>query len=328
MSYKWTVKSMNEKKLSVIIPIYNAKEYLPRCLDSVIGQTYNGLEIILIDDGSTDGASEIADIYASKDDRIKLIHQDNQGESHARNVGLSMVTGDYFTFVDCDDWVDEDMYEELMDAAISKDADIAASSWYKDYGDKQEIIKNEKKVTEGIIDREQLALYVYERDAYRGFSYMWDKIYKKKLLYQKDGNIYLFPEDLRIGGDVLFLAYMVFNSEKTIYIDKPYYHYFQRNDSGCHSENLNNRMDWIEAYFRVLKYINDNNIQTQAIPWIERFLAYHSSNVAELAYQQKNEKVLEDCIKYMKRYAEIYRETNKDYPDRINGFNTILQYKI
>ncbi len=314
--------------LSVIIPIYNAKDFIPKCIESVINQTYKNLEIILIDDGSTDGAGEIADFYAQKDNRIKLLHQANGGESKARNVGLNMVTGEYYTFVDCDDWIEKDMYKELVETAQKYDADIVACSWYKDFENRTVPVTNAKKVKEGIIDKEQLARYVYERDAYRGFTYMWDKIYKRKLMYKAGNEIYLFPEDLRLGGDVLYLAYMVFGSERAIYIDKPYYHYLQRQESGCHTENLDKRLDWIEAYFRVLGFIDEKKIKTNAIPWIERFLAYHSSNVAELAYKQGNREVLKKCCGYMEKYADIYRETNKEYPERIKRYDEILQYEI
>ena len=97
------------KRISVIIPVYNQLEFFKNCIKSVCNQTYKELEIICIDDGSTDGVGEYLDIIKKNDNRVVVIHQDNAGESNARNKGLEVAKGDYITFVDCDDWIDEDM---------------------------------------------------------------------------------------------------------------------------------------------------------------------------------------------------------------------------
>lgn len=103
------------KKISVIIPVYNTRKELARCLESICGQAYRALEIICVDDGSTDGSGEMIDEFAKQDDRIIVIHKTNSGESNARNTGLKIATGEYIAFCDCDDWIDEDMYEVLSD---------------------------------------------------------------------------------------------------------------------------------------------------------------------------------------------------------------------
>ena len=100
-------------KISVIVPVYNVEQYLPQCLDSIINQTYKNLEIICVDDGSPDNSGKILDEYAKKDKRIKVIHQENQGVSVARNTGLDNATGKYIGFVDPDDWIEADYYETL-----------------------------------------------------------------------------------------------------------------------------------------------------------------------------------------------------------------------
>ena len=314
--------------LSIVIPVYNTAPTLRRCFDSVCNQTYKNLEIILVDDGSTDGASEIVDEYAKKDLRVKAIHQSNAGESVARNVGLRQVTGDYFTFVDCDDWLELDMYEQLMRLAVRDDLDIAACSWFKDYDNHSEVVINEGDVTNDIFDREQLLMYLYQRDRYRGFTYMWDKVYRRSLMYDENGEIIDFPGDLAIGGDVVYLARMAFNAKTAKYIDKPYYHYYQRMNSGCHSENLQKRLDWIRSYFIVIDYIKEHNIETSVVPWLERFLAYHASNVAELAYKQQNQEVLSICQGYMRDYQTVYEQTNQEFPERIKRYRKIIEYKV
>lgn len=310
--------------LSVIVPVYNTSATLKRCFDSICKQTYTNLEIIVVDDGSTDGASDIADEYAKKDSRIKVFHQENAGESVARNVGLRQVTGDYFTFVDCDDWLELDMYENMMQTIQAHNVDIAACSWFKDFDNKSEAVQNEGYVQKGSFDREQLLTYIYQRDLYRGFTYIWDKIYRRNLMYNEAGRIIEFPVDLKIGGDIVFLARMVFNAKTATYLDRPFYHYYQRMDSGSHSKNLKKRMDWIQAYVIILEYIESKGIETKSRPWIERFLAYHSSNVAELAYEQKDFTAFNKCKNFMKRYQTVYERTNSEHLERIERYRRIM----
>ena len=130
-------------KISVIIPVYNTeKEYLEKCLDSVRNQTLREIEMILIDDGSTNQAGEICDEYADKDDRIKVIHQKNQGVAVARNSGLAVAEGEWITFVDADDWCEPTMCEEILDKAVENDAEILIFTNYSVQG-KGEIKKNQ-----------------------------------------------------------------------------------------------------------------------------------------------------------------------------------------
>ena len=112
----------------------------------------------------------------------------------------------------------------------------------------------------------------------------------------------LFDEDLALGGDVLYLAKLAFNTNSAFYIDEAFYHYNQREDSGCHTQSLKKREDWLEAYKRILNYIDVNGIKTEILPWIKRFLSYHSSNIAEMAYFQKNKDVLLICQSIMRQY--------------------------
>lgn len=116
---------MEQPKISIIIPVYNVEPYLRRCLDSVIGQTYKNLEIILVDDGSTDGSGAVCDAYAARDVRVRVIHTENRGAFAARNRALDMANGNYIGFVDADDWLDTNMYQTLMSLALEHSADIA-----------------------------------------------------------------------------------------------------------------------------------------------------------------------------------------------------------
>lgn len=210
------------KTISVIVPVYNTKNELARCLKSIVNQTYSDLEIICIDDGSTDGSGQIIDEFAVQDKRIKAIHRINGGESSARNIGLKMSTGQYIAFCDCDDWLEPEMYEVLAEILEKENVDIAASSWYKDFSTHSHEIINELPVKEDVFGREDLLKYLYIRDSYRGFAYIWDKLYTREVLCDKKGNLIMFDEELQLGGDVLYLAEVALNAKRIKYIDKAF----------------------------------------------------------------------------------------------------------
>lgn len=318
----------SEPLVSVIVPVYNTAAYLEKCLKSIVEQTYSKLEIICVDDGSTDGSDLILDMFAQRDLRVRVIHKENGGESSARNVGLKMMTGQYIGFIDCDDWIESDMYEKMVSLAVQKDVDMVASPWFKDTDEESIRIVNQLPVLSEVFEKEELLQYIYKRDYYRGFTYMWNKLYKQSLFYDEGGKLILFDEDLVLGGDVLYLGRLALNTQKAIYLDRAFYHYYQRNTSGCHTVDLNKRKDWLEAYKRLIRYIEENEIKTDALVWIKRFLAYHSSNVAELAYEQKDHKVLRECQEIMLKYSKEYCETNKKYEDRIVRFEKLLRLVI
>lgn len=121
-------------KVSIVVPIYNVEAYLSRCLDSILSQTLQDIEVIAVNDGSTDASGEILDQYASKDTRIIVIHKKNGGVSAARNDGIQLVKGEYIGFVDPDDWIDHDMYEALYHSAVEEKADIVMCTYMREFG--------------------------------------------------------------------------------------------------------------------------------------------------------------------------------------------------
>lgn len=316
------------KKVSIIIPIYNTEKYLEKCLNSLCDQTYKNLEIICIDDGSTDASGKIADAFAQNDTRIIVKHQKNQGESAARNSGLQLASGEYIGFMDCDDWIEPDMYENLVRAIEKENADIAIGGWYKETATESIRIKNEKKVENNVFLGEKLLEYLYERDSYREFAYMWDKLYKRKLLYDEDGELILFDTQLRLGGDVLFLGRVSLNAKKAVYIDKAFYHYLQREESGCHSKNIDRRLDWLKAYIILIDIFERKDVEEKIIDLLKRFLVYHSANVAQMAYEQKNKDALHYCKKIIVQYQQQYERLNTDKAERIEWLRGILAYRI
>jgi len=312
------------EKISVIIPVYNTKNELEKCLCSIQNQTYYDLEIICIDDGSTDGSEKIVDDFAKQDSRFNVIHQHNGGESSARNTGLKIATGEVIAFCDCDDWLELNAYELLMKEMKTYDLDMVAASWYKETEQASIAIKNDLAVEKSIFSRTSLLKYLYMRDSYRGFAYMWDKLYKRKLLKDVDCKFLMFDENLALGGDVVYLAKAALNVKRAKYIDCSVYHYNQRRESGCHTKDVCKLRDWIKAYDIVINLFETQKINKEIIDYVKRFFVYHSSNAVETAIEQKAEKEKKEFQKLMKLYENEYMELNREHPDRISRYYRLL----
>lgn len=169
----------NNMKISVIIPIYNAEEYMNKCISSVVNQSYGNLEIILIDDGSTDNSSEICDRWKKIDSRISVLHKKNEGPGVARNIGIEMARGEYITFVDSDDWVESLMYENMLKAAMKHKCDIVGcpSSIDLENGNHK---KNLADVSEGYLNKTQCIINFLEGNK-NAWGSVHNKLYKKGL---------------------------------------------------------------------------------------------------------------------------------------------------
>ena len=145
----------DEIKISVIIPVYNAQEYLCKCLDSVVNQTYRNLDIILVNDGSTDASGEICDAYARNNSNIRVFHKENGGQSFARMIGIENAVGDYVTFVDSDDYLDIDTYEQILSSVVEdRLPEMIAYDLLEEYGDYITVKRNQ--FHEGMYDREHI----------------------------------------------------------------------------------------------------------------------------------------------------------------------------
>lgn len=216
---------MNTPLISVIVPVYNVEKYLPRCIDSILNQTYKNLEIILVDDGSPDNCPAICDEYAQKDSRIKVIHKANGGVSSARNVGLDVATGEYIGFVDSDDWIEPDMYEFLFMRATDYNVDISrcASVWEYGKGRCEEILTDNENENMFLLDGEDLILDLVNGAWDEGV--VWNKLYKKEIVKNVR-----FREDIAFCEDCLF-NYYVFKSNcdiKEVCSNTMKYHYLQK----------------------------------------------------------------------------------------------------
>ena len=235
----------NKPLISVIIPVYKVEEYLARCLDSVIGQTYRELEIILVDDGSPDNCGRICDEYAAKDSRIRVIHKENGGLSDARNAGLDIATGEYIGFVDSDDYIAPDMYEVLMQVLLQTDTDMSMCGMYEVYKNRTTPSCTGDKI-EVLTPTEGLRTCIYEQKIK---MCAWNKLYKKNvfvILRYPKGKIY---EDAYIISDLFRVA----QSASVIY--KPLYYYCLRPMSITQSEFKISELDKVEAYAHVYENV-------------------------------------------------------------------------
>lgn len=210
--------------ISVIVPVYNMEKYVEQALDSLLSQTLRNLEIVVVNDGSSDGSADIVERYARKDDRIIVLHQKNAGLSGARNAGLTMASGRYVAFLDPDDWAEPEMYETLYDAAAADDCDYAFGRHYLDdeatglmslasYGYKPGLYASKDRIRDEIYDR----LIVRGE----GAAVVWNGIYRRELLE---------THSIRFG-DHLILEDYVFNMQalrairSAVFVDAPLYHY-------------------------------------------------------------------------------------------------------
>lgn len=204
--------------ISIIVPVYNVRDYLEKCLLSICGQTYGNLEIILINDGSSDGSGELCDSYARRDERIKVIHQANAGQSAARNRGLDIAQGELLGFVDSDDWIESDMYDFLYRLMTDNDADISICSHYRDKGGKSAVKYASGELFTFTRDEAIRALVIDKRVR----NYAFDKLYKRRLFENIRFPLNRVYEDLAI-------SYLVFyGAEKVVMREVAKYHYVIR----------------------------------------------------------------------------------------------------
>ena len=223
--------------VSVIVPVYKVEAYLPQCVESIIGQTYQNLEIILVDDGSPDACGSICDDYAKKDNRIKVFHKHNGGLSDARNYGIAQSTGEYLGFVDSDDWIELDMFEVLVNVAEANKADIVACGFYHEYPKRTVVDARVEKKYDNTIHQVS-ALIKDDIDAF-----IWNKLYRKTCFSDIAFPYGRFFEDI-------FTAHKLFlKATSCIYVSKPFYHYIKRRkNSITETFSMDNLIDFWQAH--------------------------------------------------------------------------------
>jgi glycosyltransferase involved in cell wall biosynthesis len=207
---------MEKPLISVIIPVFNVETYLPKCLDSILSQTYENLEIVIVNDGSTDNSPKICKEYANKNSRIKVVHKENGGLSSARNAGLDVATGEYIGFVDSDDFIERNMYREMLNAMLEHSANLVICNYFSDREIKYPCEKS-------MLANADLVFRLYLKDKIQAFA--WNKLYPRETF-----------SEIRYANGILFEDMDIFlpileKSKRIVLLNDKLYHYVQRKDS-------------------------------------------------------------------------------------------------
>lgn len=307
---------MEDKLISIIVPVYKVEKYLSRCIDSIIKQTYSNLEIILVDDGSPDNSGKICDEYAKRDERIKVIHKLNGGLSDARNYGLDVATGDYIGFVDSDDYIKEDMFQTLYYLCEENEADISIISFYeimenkiigvRDSGELQ-ILNKIEAIKELLIDT-------------RIQSYVWNKLFKKQLFTD-----IRFPTGKNFE-DIATTLILFERCNKIVRLEEPKYYYLRRNDSIVGVRNYKTYHDYMEVILDKYLYLKDK------YPQIEVYNAYNFViNMIWLYTIIVSYDIHELYSKYdelYKKFTEIIEEYGEEIIDKLENYNKAILYMM
>ena len=235
-----------KKTLSIIVPVYNTGEYLHRCIKSVLEQTLSDIEIILVDDGSLDKSGEICDEYAKKDERVKVIHKENEGASVARNVGISISCGEYVGFVDSDDWIEKNMYENMIKKAKETDAEIVMCDAVTKYDNKPDEPDTITQIKEScVLEKVDISPGLLLELS----GSVWRCIYKLQFI---NDNKLKFQPHIAFSEDRIFNIQALGYTSKCAYIKEAYYNRYINKDSIVHKFHP----DYFESIKEVHKYTN------------------------------------------------------------------------
>lgn len=236
-------------KISVVVTAYNIADYIERGVRSVCAQTYRNLEVIVVDDGSTDRTPAICDALAKQDPRIRVIHKENGGPAQARNVGMEKSTGEVIGFVDGDDWIDPDMYEKLYSAMLEQEADLAICR-YRQVG-KDHTVDDSTDLAVCFDGLEALESYVREEKQYAIQNAAWNKLYRRELLQE-----ITFPEG-KWYEDIMFATAVLTRAGRSIYLDTALYNYIIDREGSIMNTQINPRTftDQIPAYYEKTEFL-------------------------------------------------------------------------
>ena len=241
-------------KLSIIVPVYRVENYLKRCIESILNQSFQNFELILVDDGSPDRCGEIIDQFHQIDKRVVAIHQTNQGVSSARNAGLQIARGEYVGFVDPDDYIEPEMYNILIRILEDNNADISCCSWNDIHQDGTRILKRNYGVSE-LMEHSEFMNHIFDMP-YSILGSVCNKLFKKELIR------FEFQYGCRMGEDTIFTVQYACLVQRAAYREEGLYNIYHRPDSAMrlHPEN---RGEGIFAWKTVMDIVKDENAKTK-----------------------------------------------------------------
>ena len=242
---------MSNPLISVIVTAYNIEQYLPRCMESLLAQTYGNLEIILVDDGSTDATPQICDAYAAQSDKVQVIHRPNGGPSAARNSGVGLAKGTYIGYVDGDDWTEPFMYETMYQAIKEHEADIAICT-YRQVGEGAEEIHPTGKIVP-LSRQEALELYICGHEQYHIYHSVWSKLFRREVIAE-----IAFPEG-RKSEDIMYTTWAMTKADRSVFVDIACYNYMMDRESSIMNSRLHERRfeDEIPFWKEQMNYLQE-----------------------------------------------------------------------
>lgn len=291
------MKENNIPKLSIVALVYNLEKYLPRCLDSLVNQTLEDIEILCVDDGSTDSAPQIIDEYAQKyPDKIKVFHKPNGGEFTTRNYGLERAIGEYVTFVDTDDYVEPNWAEKLYNAAKENDADLAVCAF------ERIDLKTGKVLSKDMTSFGNLTKTIDSSDDFMIFinPAPWNKIYKR----EKIKDLRFLP--FRGFNDTMFLISSYIKIKKIAFVPDVLYHYYLRYDSQIHTVNENDVNNLKKYLLEVKKFYIQNN-KYEEMRYILDLMAFIHLGISVMYRASYDKKI---NIKQMIKQTKLYLDEN------------------
>lgn len=286
--------------ISVIVAVYNIEDYIERGVTSIQKQTYRNLEIILVDDGSTDKSGQICDRLAKEDDRITVIHKENGGPADARNTGTASSHGAYIGFVDGDDWIDADMYEKMFSALLEQDADLAICRYRQVHRDHTEDASVDRVIL--FEKQEALQYYVEEREEYDIQNAAWNKLYRRAVLSDLS-----FPEG-KWYEDIMFATAALSRADRCVYLDSACYNYIIDREGSIMNTRVNPRTfsDQIPAYREKTEFLKKLGRQdladTHDYFFYKRLLLF---------YNEIKKGRLPEKKRYLKEITDVIYETVK-----------------
>ena len=298
-------------KISVIIPVYNVEQYLEKCLDSILNQTYKNIEIILVNDGSIDKSGLICDEYSRKYNNIKVFHKENGGVSSARNLGIDNATGQYLAFIDPDDYIDANMYEILVEKIVETNSDIAMCSFV--YVKENENIVEDNSDETLVFDKEEVLRRYYTAIKPFNASFLFNKLFKKELFKEVR-----LDTELIIQEDTEVLLRIFNNISSIVYVGIPLYFYLIREGAATEGKISKGKLTTDISLFKIYKYTEEN------LP------KYKSNALANYVMYYFN--IIVEIIKNYEEYGEYYgillKRFRKNYIRLLLDKNIMIKYKI
>lgn len=232
--------------ISIIVPVYNVEQYVEKCIQSIVEQTYKNIEIILVDDGSTDSSGKICDDFKTKDNRIKVIHKKNGGLSDARNAGIKIANGEYIGFVDSDDYIAKDMFETLYNLNKKYNSEISIVSFYELYKGKIIGVRDSKEL-QVLTKIEAIKELLIDTNIQ---SYAWNKLFKRELFEELE-----FPINKNFE-DIATTLLLFEKANKVVLLEDPKYYYVRRDDSIVGVRNNKTYKDYLDVILGKYKYLD------------------------------------------------------------------------